>query len=126
MKFFNLLPYYFSWHYFGAIKNLMIIWGNYIWFTWNYFSIKILFLSFFRPYKRIDDRNFFKLQKNQNPTKTFSMRLFGVLLRLAVLVAGAITMLLILVGGFLLFVFWFFLPLILIIVFVLAVASFLR
>jgi hypothetical protein len=125
MKFFNLIPYYYKWHYTKAVGNILVVWGNYLWFTLNYFSLKNILTSFFRPYKKITEDNFYE-KNEENKVVTLVMRGVGVVMRSCVLVVGLFALMLNLLFGFLLFISWFLLPIFLFIILIMGVVATIR
>jgi hypothetical protein len=126
MKFFRLIPFYFAWHYTGAIKNILTVWGNYLWFTLNYFSLKTIFLSFFKPYKKLTEDNFYKTNESEFKLVTVVMVLVGIVLRLGVLVAGVFTLALHLFAGLIFFILWFALPILNIVLIMMGVVALIK
>lgn len=112
MKFFNLIPYYFTWHYTKAINNFVNIWTNYLWFTLNYFSIKTLFLSLFLPYRKLTEDNYYKKTDEEHKVVTIMMIIVGVFLRLGVLLVGFFSLILNIFIGVVMFFVWILLPII--------------
>lgn len=55
MKIILIILGYLRWHYSKAVFSLSKIWINFLFFILNYFSIKLLFLNFFSPWKRMAD-----------------------------------------------------------------------
>ena len=46
---------YLKWHYGKAIRSVGSIWGIFLLFVADYFSLKLLFKNFFDPWKRMTD-----------------------------------------------------------------------
>ena len=122
MKFFNLIPYYLSWHYTAALGSIMKIWTNYIWFISNYFSFKTILISFFRPYKKLTESNYDNAG-SENIIVSSIMKFVGVVLRLGVILTGSIIYSLNLLFGFLVFVLWLMSPLILTVFFMMGIIA---
>lgn len=113
MKFFTLIPHYLVWHYTHGILNYLCIWGNFIWFSYNYFSFKILLKTLFSPFKRLTEKNY----RGFDPGKFFAdlivnilMRVVGFLMRVCVIFAGVIVTTIVVIGGLGLFFVWLVLP----------------
>lgn len=100
---------YFVWHYTRAIHDLFYNWLNFIWFTFNFFSISLLFKTFFSPWKRLGEKRkgFFDF--------TFIiidiiMRLFGILMRTVAIIIGIIFTILVVLSGPLILLLWIIWP----------------
>lgn len=119
MKFFKLIPYYLAWHYSGGISSFIMIWGNYLWFIRQYFSIGMLFKSFFRPYVRLVE----KVYTESTTVYMISMIVLGVILRTFLILLGVTTYLSALILGFLLFLIFLILPIIATVLIVFGVVS---
>lgn len=48
----KLIIDYLFWHYTEALKNILVIWRNYLIFFYHYFSISLLLSTLFHPWKR--------------------------------------------------------------------------
>ena len=110
------LPKYLVWHYSYALKNIWGIWTNYLWFSYNLFSIKILTKTVFAPWKKLGE----DYKEGFNVTDFFAtffinsmMRMVGGLIRVSVIALGLIVILVVLFFGLLFFVIWLFMPAIL-------------
>ncbi len=116
MRFFTLIPYYLVWHYTSGIINYFSLWGNFIWFSYNYFSFNILLRTLFSPFKRLSEKN----SKGLDPGKFFGdlivntlMRLIGFLMRTVVIFVGIMVTTVVVLGGLGLFFIWLILPIVL-------------
>jgi hypothetical protein len=114
MRFFTLIPYYLVWHYTNGILNYLSIWGNFIWFSYNYFSFKVLLKTLFSPFKRLSEKNF----RGFDPGKFFGdlivnilMRIIGFMMRIGVILIGVAVTTIVVLGGLGLFIVWLVLPL---------------
>lgn len=115
MNFLLIIPYYFSWHYGRSLTDYFKVWNNLIWFLWNFFSIKVLFKTFFMPFERLKETYTGNLDIENFLTSiivTTLMRIVGMVARTAIIVSGLITIIIFIVGGLLGFIVWLFLPLI--------------
>jgi hypothetical protein len=50
-----ILPHYIVWHYGRALADMVIIWKNFLYFVYNFFSIKTLIMTMFSPWRRMGD-----------------------------------------------------------------------
>lgn len=48
-----IVPYYISWHYTRALRDIVEHSKDFIWFFWNLFSIPSLLRTFFAPFERL-------------------------------------------------------------------------
>ena len=55
MKIVLVILGYLKWHYGKALRSLTGVWGNFLYFISEYFSISLLFQNFFDPWKRMTD-----------------------------------------------------------------------
>lgn len=121
MNTFTLIPYYFSWHYTSAIKNLFKIWRNFIWFVYNFFSISILTRTLFSPFKRLKENYGGGLDIEkwfESVVVTTIMRVVGFCIRFVVITFGLFFVFLMATVGLLLIMIWFLVPFILVTMFV--------
>ncbi len=109
----NLIIDWIYWHFFGATKNLLRIWGNFLKFSLNFFSVSLLIKTAFQPWKRISQSYMGLADFFENfqifVLNSFS-RLFGFLMRLIFLMVGLSVTFLIFILGFLLILIWILLP----------------
>jgi len=110
---FVVFPYYLAWHYTRAIREFFTIWGNFIWFTYHYFSITILFKTLFSPFKKLKEYSGNVL----NPGSFFEalvvntvMRFVGLLLRSIIISAGMLAVSIVILLGLVSFVIWLVIP----------------
>ncbi len=113
MLFIELFIDYWRWHYTTAIKNIFSIWGDFIWFIWNYFSVGQLTKTLFTPWKRIHEDSpgiseLFNLFTSI--VITFLMRIVGAVIRTVVIAVGLLLIFIIMAGGILFLVTWIVLP----------------
>ncbi len=129
MKVFLIPIYYLSWHYTVAYKHILDVYKNVIFFSVNFFSIKSLFKTIFRPFKKtVEVKN---VEKQDDPESeiflvTVLMIILGVTLRLATITIGMLTAIAVFIFWAFVFVFWTILPLVLLFLFFAGLISFLR
>lgn len=46
---------YVIWHYGRAYRDMLAVWGNLLWFIFNFFSIFMLLGTLFQPWKRMGE-----------------------------------------------------------------------
>ncbi|MDO8590254.1 MAG: hypothetical protein Q7R69_03205 [bacterium] len=120
MGFFYLLPFYTRWHYTDGLKDLLHNWKNLILFVRHFFSLGLLFRTWFAPFGRLDE----EYQKGLNPEVFFEtlvvntlMRMVGFVLKTFVMTAGLLVLLLLVIAGPVAFVLWALVPLIILFLF---------
>lgn len=109
-----LFPSYLVWHYSSAFRDITRVWTNFLWFTYNFFSLPLLVKTFFAPWKRLHEeraKGAFSLEDIASVIVTNTvMRFVGALMRTAVLFVGTIFVLLVFWVGLIFYVAWVFLP----------------
>ena len=85
------IPQYLLWHYTRALREMFSVFGNFMWFLYNYFSIPLLVKTFFSPFERLGEE--YKKGLNiEAMLGTFVintiMRIVGVVMRALVIVGG--------------------------------------
>lgn len=118
---FVIFPYYLAWHYTLGLRDYLSVWGNIMWFLYNFFSIKILFKTFFAPFKRLTEKkrsildfgSFFEALLINT-----LMRIIGIILRSIMIVVGILSICLAFFVGLASFFLWLALPFLLIFIMV--------
>lgn len=99
---------YFIWHYSRAVRDLLNIVMNFIWFFYEFFSIPLLLKTYAAPFKRLNEEysGGFNLQAWAEAFIINTlMRFVGILMRSVLLLLGiSLIILTILVGVILCFV----------------------
>lgn len=128
MNYVWLIPYYVAWHYTRGIKDLLLLWKNFLWFVGSFFSIRVLVRTFFAPFEGLN----YKYKGNFDPKDFFStlivnilMRLYGMVARTFVIVAGAIAYVAMLISGFTFVILWVVAPLVAVFFLALGILAFL-
>lgn len=113
----QLIAYYFIWHYTIAIKNIILIWSDFVWFFWNYFSIKRLLYTFFVPWKRLGEGvySYFNIADALSSILvTILMCVFGMVVRFFTILIGFLVIILTILSSFIVLAIWIGLPAILV------------
>ncbi len=108
-----------SWHFKDAPIEIIEGWKNFLRFSVEFFSIIPLLKTLISPWKRLADPysgGIFNLGENIQVliTNSFS-RVLGFLIRSSVIACGIIFTVLVFFGGLLVFIAWFFLPVMIIV-----------
>ncbi|MCD6410565.1 hypothetical protein J7K92_01330 [bacterium] len=118
---YSVLGEYIKWHYCEMPKEIQRGWFNYLKFYLNYFSVPILLKTFFTPWRRYSwsyGRGFSFSRYFEVFISNMSTRIIGMIVRTFLIIAGIIVDLFVLVFGAGFYLIWFFLPVIIIILFV--------
>ena len=114
MSYLSLLPAYLSWHYSEAYREIIRVWTNFVWFSYNFFSLPLMLKGFFAPWQRITEKRtkpgFHPEDIAEAVVTTTIMRLVGMLFRSVVIIVGTALTLLVFWGGLVFFIAWTFLP----------------
>jgi hypothetical protein len=109
----SFLASYISWHYSKAFLNIYGIFFNFLWVTYRFFSIPLLFKTFFAPWHHLDSQ-YGKALDVENIFGTFIvntlMRLVGMFIKLGVLCVGVTCLLLVFIFEIIFFLLWTVLP----------------
>lgn len=117
MTLFRLTADIFFWHYRQGILDLLHIWGNLIALVYRVFSVLDLLKTFFLPWKRMSEPyrkgpGFSFEQFFGGVIVNIMMRLVGALTRTFFLILFVIFFVLTLGIGLVVFLVWFFIPLV--------------
>lgn len=113
MRVIFLASHYAVWHYTRGVHDIFDIWKNIMWFVKEFFSINLLLKTFFKPWKRLQERHYRSEGISEfltNVTVNTLMRIVGIFIRTIVIVIGLAFLILSFILGILLFGIWFILP----------------
>jgi hypothetical protein len=82
---------YWAWHYRRGVKDVMILARNYSWFILHFFSIPLLILTLFSPWKRLSEERTARFDIGDALgvfLVNIMMRLFGFCFRITVIAVG--------------------------------------
>ncbi len=113
----NIFVAWFLWHFYEMPGFLFLAWKNYLSFGLNYFSIPLLFLTLFSPWRKykwpypkgFDVKEFF----NTLISNAFS-RILGALCRIVLIITGIVFQFFIFIAGPIIILLWLAIPLIII------------
>ena len=121
MPFIYLIPFYAKWHYTEGFKDLFHNWKNLIFFVLHFFSLEILFRTWFAPFGRLNE----EYRKGLDPEAVFEtlvanilMRMVGFVLRAIVIIIGIFVLLLTTIFGPVALILWAFAPFIILFLFI--------
>lgn len=111
---FLLIPFaYLQWHYTNAFLDMLRVWWNLFRFLFDFFSIPLLVLTLFSPWRRLEERH----RPGAGPEDFFSViivniivRIVGAAIRLIMIAIGLITLLLALILGVAFIAIWVIAP----------------
>lgn len=106
---------YLRWHYTQGVVDLVHIVGNFVWFFYEFFSIRLLFATLFVPFHRLNEEGPTGLDLGRMAEKlivNMLMRLVGALMRISLILFGSMLIGLTLVVGLAFLVMWLCAPLI--------------
>jgi len=110
----NILVVWLKWHFIEMPRFLFSIWENYLWFGLNYFSVPLLLVTLFSPWRRYNwkyPKSIFQIGELFSTliSNLFS-RIIGAICRIILIILGIVTQIgIVMVGGVLL-VSWILLP----------------
>lgn len=108
---------YFAWHYGRAFAEIWNTCTNYIWAVWHFFSVPLLFKTFFSPWRRMDVGygKGFDIENFIGPFIVNSlMRIVGMVLRVIIILVGLFCAIILFLLGIIVTVAWIFLPVIIV------------
>lgn len=112
---------YLWWHYTLAWRDLSLIYRNFLWFTYHFFSLSVLAQTLFAPWKRLGESypTHFDLAATMSALLINSlMRIVGFLFRSVMLIVGVLAWLAVFILGLLAFVLWLVLPVLVAFIFI--------
>lgn len=114
----SLAIHYFAWHYTQAVRDIMNIIGNFLWFFYKFFSIQLLLRTLFVPFHRLDEHARSRLDVGavaQTFLVNMLMRVVGALMRLFVILIGIILIVCTVVVGLGMLLLWLFAPVVVVV-----------
>jgi len=109
----NILISWFSWHFYEMPKFLFLVWENFLLFGVNFFSINLLLVTLFSPWKKYNwhyPRGFSIGEYFGTFISNIFSRIIGAMCRILLIVIGAIVQVFIFAFGALIILFWFLTP----------------
>ena len=118
MKIVLIILGYLRWHYGQAISSLTNIWKNFLYFIYEFFSIKLLFRNFFDPWKRMTDnypKSFDLKEYSYIFLVNLIVRIVGIIMRTILIIAGLTCYIILALFYPVALIIWLLLPLIIIV-----------
>lgn len=113
MKFTLFLTHYLVWHYSAGIRGFLVVWKDFLWFAYNFFSIPLLLRTLFSPFQRLgeDYKRGLDLEALASTLIVNTiMRFVGFFARSFVIVLGLASIVFVIAAGATLFVVWLMMP----------------
>lgn len=108
---------YLFWHYTKALKNIFGIFANFLWVTYRFFSLPLLFRTFFSPWRRLGSQYESTLDIGEffgTLIVNTLMRIVGMFIRFFTILLGILSLILIIIAGIGFFIVWILLPFIIV------------
>ncbi len=122
MVFIQILRDYLHWHYTRGVVDYVGVWGNFIHFFFNLFSISLLLRTLISPWRRMQDETKVGITDFSeffaSAVVNVTMRIIGLIVRLIFLSIGLVAILSTVIFGALGFVLWFIAPIGIILLFI--------
>ncbi len=109
----NIFLLWLTWHFYEEPKQILKNWGNFLFFTFNYFSITQLIRTLFSPWRKYVDsygRGFDFQKYIEVFIGNFMTRILGFVVRVFIIAAGLIAGVFVLIAGLTVFLLWFAIP----------------
>jgi hypothetical protein len=121
-----LIPaYYLSWHYTTAFAHILRIYRNVVFFSVNFFSIKLLLRTLFRPLRRSPIAST-RPEDAEHAVVTFIMSFMGFMIRTVTVICGLCSLIITLAFWLAVFCLWVVLPFVSLGLFSVGLISFLK
>jgi len=113
----NIFLQWLSWQFFDVPKNILIAWANFLKFNLNYFSIPLLLKTLFSPWRRYAlsyGKGFDIGRYFETLFSNLLFRILGAVMRSFLIIIGLLVEIFIIFAGFMIFLGWLILPILLI------------
>ncbi len=117
MLFLSIMHHYILWHYTTAFSEILHVWKNLLWFTYNFFSLPQMFKSYFSPWKRMTEErgNTFNFEDLAGfIIINLISRIIGMILRTIIISVGLLAILVLILAIIITYIFWIFAPILLV------------
>ena len=106
----RLFFYYIKWHYGRAVLNGFHIWKNFVWFLSEFFSLRVLEKTFFKPFEYSSNHTYRSQLPKEEVINLVVLSIFGILMRSVTIIFGIFSLLISVALGALVFILWIILP----------------
>lgn len=113
----NIIFQYLIWQFFDAPKGLLLAWKNFLLFNLNYFSVPLLLKTLFSPWRKYKwsyGKGFDVKRYLEAFFSNMLSRTLGAIVRSFLIIVGLAVEIIIICFGFIVFIGWLTLPIILI------------
>ncbi len=118
MKYIKLFFYYLTWHYTSALHDFYALWRTLLWFSLNYFSVRVLIKTIYKPFSHLTESNYIYKKVKEPMFLILVKGFFGFLVRLFTIILGLISWVLIFTFGIVALAVWLALPALIIFFFI--------
>src|SRR3989344_8339136 len=113
----NILVMWFSWHLAQTPRFLFSVWGNYLAFGLHFFSVPILFATFFSPWRKYQwayPKGFHLGGFFSTLVTNFFSRVIGAMARTLLILFGVLAEIFIFITGIITIILWILMPFIMV------------
>ena len=113
----NIFIEWFLWQFYEMPKFLLEVWNNYFMFATNYFSLPLLFKTFFSPWRRYRwkyPKGFDAVEFLNTFISNIFSRILGAIMRTGLIIMGILFQIFTAIAGIIVFIGWILMPFIII------------
>lgn len=113
----NIFVEWLLWQFYQMPKFLFKVWNNYFMFATNYFSLPLLFKTFFSPWRRYKwsyPKGFDVVEFFNTLISNAVSRILGAMMRIVLIIIGICFQIFVAVAGLIIFLAWLLIPFIII------------
>ena len=120
----NILSQLLVWHFYDVPKEILRGWGNFLYFSLNYFSVLTLLKTFFSPWRKYGEGygGVFEIRRNLESFIFNAMsRVIGAIMRTGLIILGISATILVFLIGLMVLILWLLGPLLTVLLFILGI-----
>ena len=109
----NIVSQWVSWQFLEMPRNILVNWKNFLKFNLNFFSLPLLFKTFFAPWRRYrfsQGRGFDLPKYLEVIFSNLIFRILGAIIKSFVIIIGLAAEVFIVLAGIIIFIGWLILP----------------